>query len=198
MDFTVAQFVNVAKNASWFHNDIVMDQADGHLKTQFFHSKSTKGSESAKTNWNTSQAFHQALVREYGIFGAEAFKLAIGDRVKHRRSLRKEDVLDVVKMAQNFQGKMKNGTIALAESKLATMVYKKEPFASFSTAIKDQLFRATKAQVAEGLKDPPTLGRFTQQVQRGYEKSLDTWLQEIAEKAFERILDEAEATKKAD
>lgn len=185
MDFTINQFTEVAKS-NWFNNDIVLSQDRQSLTSKFFHFKSSVPA-SAELNSKTREAFHEALVREFGIFGEEAFQDNLKLRKSATRSLRKSDILDTVKQAKEAYELKHGGLTAMAESKLTEIVYKTEPFSASPAATKLRTFRYAKEAALAALGETHLIGAFTTQVKAGDESTFNAWLTAFVTDAHARV-----------
>jgi hypothetical protein len=84
---TVQNFVQAA-NSTWIDNRDISISKDGQTakRGNFIFS------EGAKKNDAAMQAFRDALSKEYGVFGRNAFDMLLGGRAQMHKSLRACDI----------------------------------------------------------------------------------------------------------
>lgn len=159
MDFSINQFTDAVKNAGWFHNDIVLNKTHEGITSQFFHSKSSVTA-SAETNSKTMAAFHDALAREYGIFGAEAFRAKLQTRYDNGQSLRKEDILSTVKLAKESFERNVSATRAIADEAIHTILENDRGFSDLPFFTKKAVRTKALVLLDNEMKNPERAARF--------------------------------------
>lgn len=195
MNFSIAEFTQVAKN-NWFNNDIVLTENRNALTSQFFHSKSSVDA-SAQMNNKVMEAFHKALTREFGDFGEEAWTTLLKDRYDHDRSLRKNDVLKAVKMAERGHSRNVSGVRAVVESRIYAILQDRNARAA-GTGIpweaRKVIFPKLVKRIEHDLKrDHHLMVRLTEAIKVGAEKNFYDPLQNYIEDLLNEVKARVEA-----